>query len=375
MRGFLEDIVTGHRNGFAAACVRGALTAPEVAYRALSGYVRWSYLSGRKARVRLPCPVISVGNIVSGGTGKTPMTQWLARLLAERGARVAVVLRGYGGRQSEIGGVVSDGERVLMSVDESGDEAQLHARTLPGIPVLIGRDRAPACERAVREFGAEVVVLDDGFQTWRLQRDLDLLLIDATNPFGNGHLLPCGVLREPVRAVARADVVVLTKTDAVDEETLKRLATRLRRWLREEALIARARHKPTCFINCGGEQLPLSHLRGAKVCALSALADNSSFLRTLQGLGIVVEGASGFPDHHRYTPRDWQAAHARGLPVVTTEKDWVKLDPAWLTPRTYALRIEMEMTHGERALLNKVQSTITDARSCWGISAMPSSTS
>jgi tetraacyldisaccharide 4'-kinase len=355
MRAFLEDVLTGRRNGFTAACVRGALTAPEVAYRALSGYVRWSYLSGRKARARLPCPVISVGNIVSGGTGKTPMAQWLTRRLAERGARVAVVLRGYGGSQSEVGGVVSDGERVLMTVDESGDEAQLHARTLQSVPVLIGRDRAAAGERAVREFGAAVVVLDDGFQTWRLQRDLDLLLIDATNPFGNGHLLPCGVLREPVRAVARADVVVLTKTDAVDEETLKRLETRLRQWLREDALIARARHKPTCFINCGGEPLPLSHLRGAKVCALSALADNSSFLRTLKGLGLVIEVASSFSDHHRYAQRDWQAAHASGLPVVTTEKDWVKLDPAWLTPRTYALRIETEMTHGEKELLERIR--------------------
>ncbi len=365
MRAFLEDVITGRRNGFTAACVRGALTAPEVAYRALSSYVRWSYLSGRKARARLSCRVISVGNIVSGGTGKTPMVQWLARRLAERGARVAVILRGYGGRQSETGGVVSDGERVLMTVDESGDEAQLHARALPGIPVLIGRDRVAAGERAVQEFGADVVVLDDGFQTWRLQRDFDVLLIDATNPFGNGHLLPCGVLREPVSAVARADAVVLTKTDAVDEETLKRLETRLRQWLRDDTLIARSRHKPTCFLRCSagilpaschrdGEPLPLSHLRGAKVCALSALADNSSFLTTLQRLGLVVEVAHRFPDHHRYAQRDWQAARASGLPVVTTEKDWVKLSPAWLTPRTYALRIETEMTHGERELREKI---------------------
>ena len=354
MRAFLEDVITGRRNGFTAACVRGALTAPEVAYRTLSSYVRWSYLSGRKARARLSCRVISVGNIVSGGTGKTPMVQWLARRLAERGARVAVVMRGYGGSQSEVGGVVSDGERVLMTVAESGDEAQLHARTLQGVPVLIGRDRAAAGERSIQEFGAEVVVLDDGFQTWRLQRDLDVLLIDATNPFGNGHLLPCGVLREPVSAVARADAVVLTKTDAVDDETLTQLESRLRAWLREDALIARARHKPTCFINRDGEQLPLSHLRGAKVCALSALADNSSFLRVLKGLGLVVKMASGFPDHHRYTQRDWQTAYASGLPVVTTEKDWVKLDPDWLTPRTYALRIETEITHGERELVEKV---------------------
>ncbi|MCS6859342.1 MAG: tetraacyldisaccharide 4'-kinase [Abditibacteriales bacterium] len=354
MRAFLEEVLTGRRHGFAAACVRGALTPLEIAYRARLGYVRWSYLSGRRARARLSCRVISVGNLVAGGTGKTPMVQYLARRLREHGVSVAVILRGYGGRKSEVGGVVSDGERVWMSVEESGDEAQLHARTLPGVPVLIGRDRVAAGERAAREFGAEVIVLDDGFQTWQLQRDLDVLLIDATNPFGNGHLLPCGVLREPVKAMARADVVVLTKTEGVDGETLTQLETRLRTWLRADALIARARHKPTCFINWDGEQQPLSHLHGTKVCALSALADNTHFLTTLQRLGLSVEVASSFLDHHRYTQRDWQAARASGLPVVTTEKDWVKLDPTWRTPGTYALRIETEMTHGEREFLRAV---------------------
>jgi tetraacyldisaccharide 4'-kinase len=355
MRHALGNILTSRQNGFAAACVRGALTLPEFAYRALSGYRRQAYLSGRRTRVRLPCPVISVGNLTTGGTGKTPMTQWLARRLQERGARVAVVLRGYRGGQSDAGGVVSDGERILMTVDESGDEAQLHARTLKGVPILIGRDRAAVGRRAVEEFGAEIIVLDDGFQTWWLERDLDILLVDATNPFGNGHLLPCGVLREPIGAAARADVVMLTKSDRVDAETLARLESRLREWLRGDAAIAHAQHKPTGFLNGAGETLPLHHLQGERVHALSALADNASFFNALNDLGLIVESATGLPDHHRYTERDWQAiSHGNYQAVVTTEKDWVKLDPAWLTPQTYALRIETDVTRGEAELLQRV---------------------
>jgi tetraacyldisaccharide 4'-kinase len=331
------------------------LTLPEFAYRALSDYRRQSYLSGRKARMRLPCPVVSVGNLTTGGTGKTPMTQWLARRLQERGARVAVVLRGYRGSRSDAGGVVSDGERILMAVDESGDEAQLHARALKGVPILIGRDRAAVGRRAVEEFGAEIIVLDDGFQTWWLARDLDVLLVDATNPFGNGHLLPCGILREPISAAARADVVVFTKSDRVDADALPQLESRLREWLREDAVLAQARHAPVGLVNADGEPFPLSHLRGARVRAFSALADNAGFFRTLNALELAECAPVGFPDHHRYTERDLKTLQAGDWQaVVTTEKDLVKCDPAWLSPQTYALRIETEVTWGAAELMSRM---------------------
>ena len=161
----------------------------------------------------LPCRVISVGNLAVGGTGKTPMTIYVAGLLKGLGYRVVVISRGYQGRKEKSGGIVSDGQTIQMGPQDAGDEPYLMALKLEGVPVLVGKDRFRIGMMAVREFVPDVLVLDDGFQHLKVHRDLDLLLLDASRPFGNGHLLPRGVLREPIDRLNRGDAIVLTRSD------------------------------------------------------------------------------------------------------------------------------------------------------------------
>ena len=166
------------------------------------------------------CKIVSVGNITTGGTGKTPTVQWLARRLMQNEKRVAIVSRGYGGTLSKAGAVVSDANRVLVSAHEAGDEPILHARALENVPVVIGRDRVRAVQTTTENFAPDVIILDDAFQYWSLFRDFDLLLLDARKPFGNGHLLPRGRLREEPKQLQRAHAILLTRSDAADRKSV-----------------------------------------------------------------------------------------------------------------------------------------------------------
>ena len=180
-------------------------------YRVAAGAHRAGYASGVRRRRRLPCPVVSIGNLTLGGTGKTPLTEWTAQWYQRQDWRVAVLSRGYGGASTDQPQVVSAGDGPLTDWRTAGDEAYLLARRLPGVPVLVGRDRFASGLYACERFGAQVLVLDDGFQHHALHRDCDIVLIDASNPFGHGALLPRGTLREPLRALRRAQVVVLSR--------------------------------------------------------------------------------------------------------------------------------------------------------------------
>jgi len=160
---------------------------------------------------RLPCQVISVGNLTLGGTGKTPMTIYVSQQIQSMGFRTAVISRGYGGRAEKTGGIVSDGRRLLMKPIDAGDEPYMMARKLEGIPVLVGQDRYHTGNLALDAFFPEVIILDDAYQHLRLYRDINLVLLDASNPFGNGHLFPRGTLREPISALSRADAVIMTR--------------------------------------------------------------------------------------------------------------------------------------------------------------------
>ena len=176
---------------------------------------------------RLPCSIISIGNITVGGTGKTPMTIYVAKVVKQLGYNVAVISRGYKGKAEKIGGIVSDGKALLMTPEIAGDEPYMIAKRLNDVPVIIGRNRFEAGRQAISKFDPDVIVLDDGFQHLKLQRDLDLVLLDYRKPFGNGHLLPRGVMREPASALLNANAVILTRSDAVNgnemSSSLKRL--------------------------------------------------------------------------------------------------------------------------------------------------------
>ncbi|OEU80640.1 MAG: tetraacyldisaccharide 4'-kinase [Desulfobacterales bacterium C00003060] len=293
----------------------------------------------------LPCKVVSVGNITVGGTGKTPMVHYVANLLASHGIDVAVVSRGYGGSCQRLGGIVSDGKTTLMGVRASGDEPQLLASKLNGVPLCVGKDRYQTGLLAIGRFGSSVLVLDDAFQHLALKRDLDLLLLDSTRPFGNGYCIPRGTLREPVEEIRRAGALVLTRWTA--DRNLDRLHPMIEVHARGRPVF-RSMHVPDGLFVAGRKgSLNLTHLKGRRLFAFSGIAQNHSFFETVCRLEGHIAGSVEFPDHHRYAHDDlklvWKRARGMNVDnVITTEKDYVNI-PADIpsTPELLVLAISI----------------------------------
>ncbi len=273
---------------------------------------------------RLSCRVVSVGSLVAGGAGKTPLAAWLAAELKRRGHRVVLASRGYGRRGGEAVEVVSDGRFVRSSAERAGDEPLLLAGHAPGVPVIVGRDRAVVGLRAVAAFGCQVLVLDDGFQHHRLARDVDVVALDGDGGFGNGRLLPRGPLREPLAALARADAIgVLDGPLRPDDaRRLDRLAPGARRFS--------ARRSPTALrALAGGPAAPPETLRGRPVGILAGIARPASLRRSVEALGARVVAERALPDHHRFRARDLRGLAGEAALWVTTEKDALKILPGW----------------------------------------------
>ncbi len=335
-------------------------------YRVVSTAYAFSYTCGLRRGQRLPCRVVSIGNLTLGGTGKTPLTMWVARWYQQQGWRVAVLSRGYGGHATANPRVVSRGDGPVLDWYEVGDEPYLLAKTLPGVPVLVGKDRYRSGRYACERFGTQVLVLDDGFQHHALQRDLDIVLIDATNPFGHGTLLPRGTLRESLRALHRADVFVLTRTELA-ADTLQILSAQLRRWQHEQPIY----HMTTVLATLwqGETCVPggMSWLQQRRLVAFAGIGNPRAFATALSHLGTQIAALLVFPDHHPYTPRDWQAivdvARLQDAAcLVTTAKDAVRLDPSWPAPvPVYIVRIDVAMAPGEGSLQQQLQSLVSDA--------------
>ncbi|MDF2441483.1 MAG: tetraacyldisaccharide 4-kinase [Abditibacteriota bacterium] len=302
-------------------------------------------------------PIISVGNITTGGTGKTPAVQWIVRELQARGRRPVVVARGYGGSQSQQGAIVADGTHILLDAHAAGDEPLLHARNLPGVPVVIGRDRVAAVRTAIEKFQPDVIVLDDGFQYWSLPRTFDLVLLDARRPFGNGRLLPVGRLREPPAELRRADAIVLTRADLATPLQLEQARQAIEQWT--QAPIWTARHAPWAICDeAQGQASPIEVLSGASVATISALADNAAFIETLKSCACRLGPSLMKSDHHRWNEQEVSAfsqaagafftsANSGRHAIVTTEKDAVKIQPQWTAPwPLWSLVIEMSVEQG-----------------------------
>jgi len=313
------------------------------------------FASGLARTRRLPVPVLSVGNVSAGGSGKTPFVEMLAARLREQGQRVVIISRGYrGGLKKPT--IISDGRDLRCEPPVAADEAYLLARHLPGVAVLTGADRYRVGEVALEQVDCGVIILDDGFQHLRLYRDLDIVLVDAGNPLGYGRLLPSGLLREPPEALGRADIVVVTHADAGRD--LDPAIQAIRRYA-PTTPIALAVHRPIGLIDVnGGERLGLERLTGQRLLAASGIANPSRFEATLVQLGAFVVARRIFPDHHRYSTADLEsineAARKSGASmVVTTEKDMVKLtclDLAKAEVPFYALSISLELVEGVEVL-------------------------
>ena len=251
---------------FAAGCAR----LYEVGLEVYLGMER----VGLRRRERLPIPVVSIGNLTTGGTGKTPMTQMLCRRLTASGRRVAVLSRGHGGKGQGVRLVSDTHGNIARSAADAGDEPLLLAQALPGVPVLVGKDRRQSGREALRRFGLDALVLDDGLQYWQLARDLDIVLLDARRPFDNGWPLPRGLLREPARHLARAGIVVVTRADTLDALGRAALTARAAAFA-PAAEIFFARHTPIGLVPVGvfgAPVLPLDALQGRRVLAWSAIA-------------------------------------------------------------------------------------------------------
>ncbi len=329
---------------------RVVLAARERAYR-------WRLLSTG----RLPCPVVSVGNITVGGSGKTPMVEQVALCLRELGALPAVVSRGYG-RDSRGIGIVADREGQRLGPRAAGDEPVLLADRLPGIPVIVGENRFEAGQVAVDQCGATAIVLDDGFQHRTLQKDLEILVVNGRAPWGNRRLFPRGMLREPLSALGRADVLVVTNPpSAVDAEATT--GTIRRHNKRAPVLVASyqvigARAMPD------GRELQPGELSGRRLLAFAGLGSPRGFADTLVATGVDVAGLVEYPDHYWFEQRDLAelAQHAGAVGaegLITTEKDWIRLRS--LTPPRVlfcVLRVRLQVEAGREQLLQALESTL-----------------
>ncbi len=334
----------------------------EAIYRAL--YERRKAKFSRHV-VNVGVPVISIGNITLGGTGKTPCVQFVARELQKSGRRVAIVSRGYGGALSQQGAVVSDGEKIFFKASKAGDEPLLHARSLPDAAVVIGVDRVRAARRAIDECGVQIIVLDDGFQFYSLHRDSDIVLLDARRPFDNGHLLPLGRLREPAQSLKRASALVLTRCNLATADELQTTHEKIKAF--SSAPVFQANHAPQSVRDeNSGAVLPLEALKNKRVAAISALAHNQQFQETLKQNGAQIVAQLARRDHHFWREKEVRdfVHQAHGAEVLmTTEKDAVKMRVPWSAPLPlWSLVIALNLGDDEMAFRDFLKQTTDEHR-------------
>ena len=370
---YLLSVLDGSRRGRWASVLRGLLHFLSWVFAALVQFRIWLYRHRILRGNTLGCQVISVGNLTVGGTGKTPVVEVFARLLKEQGRKVAILSRGYKSRSISVWQkiwlritnrsievpprVVSDGNQLLLDSHTAGDEPYMLASNLPDVAVVVDKDRVKAGKYAIRELGCDTLILDDGFQYLKLGNRLDIALVDRTNPFGGGHLLPRGLLREPIKNIKRAGFIFITKcTEAGDPELKQQL-----RALNPTAEISECRHRAKYLQSLfSDERFALEKLKGLKVAALSAIAVPESFELALESFGAELVYCQRFADHHRFTQQEIidtlnQAEAAGAEALLTTEKDAVRFP--YMERRDlplFYMRVEIEMLSGEEAFMNWV---------------------
>ena len=356
MQKYLLSIILDERKGAFASSLRLIFLILSGIYYLSLQIIRLLYRIRILKRVKLKAKVISVGNLTVGGTGKTPATEKIARLLQEKGRKVAILSRGYKSRpKSKVQSpksvrVVSDGKEILLSAREAGDEPYLLAQNLSGVPIAVGKDRIRSGNYCLANFNTETFILDDGFQYWRLKRDLNILLIDCLNPFGNGHLLPRGILREPLKSLKRADLFILARTD--QEGNIAPLKEKIRS-VNPFAPILESIHTPRYLEDLKSKKkVDLKFIENKEVLALSSIAHPESFEKTLKDLKAIIMKRLCYPDHYSYTKEDLKeiTTKARGCLIITTQKDGVRLEPLLENESILALRIELKITKGQEIL-------------------------
>lgn len=335
---YFYQLVSGQRRGAVAWVLRALLAAAEIPYTWIIQSRNRAYDRGTFRTRWVGVPVISVGNLVLGGTGKTPLVAWLAQWYRQRNRKVAILSRGYGA-------VVRSGN----------DEAEELRRLLPDVPHYQNPDRVDAARQAISEHGAEVLILDDGFQHRRLHRDLDIVLLDALEPFGFGHVFPRGTLREPLSELRRAHAVMLSRASFVDEAGRREIRQTVARYA-PEAIWAELVHEPQHLVNARGQVESLCVCRRQNVAAFCGIGNPAAFRLTLEQCGFRVIAFREFPDHHLYRPEELRrlgewAGQLDVAAVICTLKDLVKIQLERLGGRPlWALQTKVVFLAGQEAL-------------------------
>jgi len=343
MKDLLYGLATDKNNSLFASFLKVFLLLFSFLYGIL---IRILIFFSRFDQKRLDIRVISIGNITLGGTGKTSLVEFVSRRLHSRGYKIAVLSRGY----------------KRKSFDTLGDEPRMLLNNLAGVPVIVGKNRFTCANRAKKEYNCDTVILDDGMQQWRINKDLEIVTIDALSPFGNSHMLPRGILRQPLSTLKKADIFVLTKTNL--SRGLRDLRSRLNKY-NSNALIVESVHDPVGFYPLGdqGKLLDKKHLEGERVAILSGIGDPESFARTILKLKIKIGLDLRFSDHHHYTTGELEliADKVRENNIrtlITTEKDSVKIHKESLACFSgidfLVLRIELKIIKNEELFLSRL---------------------
>ncbi len=333
MEQFAREMMSGRKRGLAASLLRAGLWSAQWPYRVGVGCKNLAFDFRLREPFEVGVPIISVGNLTTGGTGKTPVVAFLANWFRDAGANVGLLSRGY---------------KSLDSL--ANDEKLVLDQLCPGVPQWLNPDRILSAKRAVVD-GCNLLILDDAFQHRRVHRDLDIVLIDATNPWGYGHCLPRGLLREPIANIERADLVIITRADQVPAEELNAIRTELVRHNQVGSVIE-VSFRPSQLLSSAGQTKPLADVAGQRAFGFCGIGNPVSFEQTLRLLGTEVVGFESFPDHHHFTPDDLarlgeQSRSTNADLLLTTHKDLVKIHETELGDRPlWAVQIGTEIVRG-----------------------------
>jgi len=366
-----RKLISGASSGLGAALLRFFLGVAAQVYSTVIELRNFLYSKEWLKTYRANVTVISIGNITTGGTGKTPLVIRLCKFLQQKDFRCAVLTRGYKARRAScVMRRAKNGRNTQYDIRNTIDEPAILAKSCPEAEVIVNPNRVAGATEAVNKFGATVLIMDDGFQHRRLARDLDIVTIDGTCPFGYGKVLPAGLLREPVAALKRADAVVVTRCDQTAEAELAQLEEKLQQ-VNPNMIIARSIHAPVCAKSIGHKEITLEELKDKKIFAFCGIANPDAFLNTIKNIGANLVGSKIYNDHYHYTDSDIarileEARHLKADLILSTQKDWFS-SPAFAEassvipaqagiPFAY-LAIELRFISGE----DKITQLIEDA--------------
>jgi tetraacyldisaccharide 4'-kinase len=350
-----RNLISGRSTGLPAALLRFFMGVAATGYSLVVRLHNFLYSKRWLEIHTADVPVISIGNITAGGTGKTPLVIWICRFLQNKNVPCAILTRGYKTHTKKRG--TSDEGREMR------DEPAILAESCPQAKIIVNPNRVEAAAEAVDKFGAKVLIMDDGFQHRRLHRDLDIVTIDATCPFGYGKVLPAGLLREPVASLNRTDAAVLTRCDQISESELSRIEKKLQ-LINPDMVIAKSIHNPICAKTLTGEKITIEQLKDKKIFAFCGIGNPDAFLNTIRNTGANLVGSKIYNDHHRYTDSDVDDIHGQANRlgadlILSTQKDHTQYairNTQYEIPFAY-LAVEIKFTSGE----DKLKQLIEDA--------------